>query len=399
MFYTGGEKPRAAATGQKPLDEGTPPSIIDAMEQVSLERANWQRGPGWICPPGYAFLPGTGPMAPAPVAQLRMMPQPQMMQPPMQSMQPMQLMQAMQPMHPMPTSEGPGLGAQMAAAFSGCYGGRGGRRSEQGEKAQRPKLGPCLFGGGGKRGPPAPPKAARSSAYSSAPSRPVPPADLQAASGSLFQGLLRHQQPPPPVPPAPLSSESLFQMGFDPDDVGRAIVHAHGEPLQALMTLIHAGKARIRSMQVQLDRIADVYPSAEASLPMPPLPPSGPHEDPTARPGDPGVAPGVQYTPPEFRVKKKRLAPRHKREALSFLSEVEQEALPVDAGQEDEEEALTGPTILSDVRMEQKDQEASASRAEVRQTGQEGATSGPATASASRDPPEGAEATQEWSVA
>ena len=293
-----GEKPRAAATGQKPSDDGTPPSIIDAMEQVSLERAKWQRGPGWICPTGYAFLPGTGPMAPAPVAQLRMMPQPQMMQPPMQPMQPMQLMQSMQPMQPMqlmqpmqpmPTSEGPGLGAQMAAAFSGNYGGRGGRRSEQGEKAQRPKLGPCLFGGGGKRGPPAPPKAARSSAYSSAPSRPAPPADLQAASGSLFQGMLRNQQPPTPVPPAPLSSESLFHMGFDPDDVGRAIVHAHGEPNQALKTLIHAGKARIRAMQEQLDRIADVHPSAEASLPMPPLPPTGSHEDPTARPGDPGV--------------------------------------------------------------------------------------------------------------
>jgi hypothetical protein len=42
-------------------------------------------------------------------------------------------------------------------------------------------------------------------------------------------------------------------------------------------------------MQEQLDRIADVHPSAEASLPMPPLPPTGPHEDPTARPGDPGV--------------------------------------------------------------------------------------------------------------
>jgi hypothetical protein len=198
-------------------------------------------------------------------------------------------MQLMQPMQPMPTSEGPGLGAQMAAAFSGNYGGRGGRRSEQGEKAQRPKLGPCLFGGGGKRGPPAPPKAARSSAYSSAPSRPAPPADLQAASGSLFQGMLRNQQPPTPVPPAPLSSESLFHMGFDPDDVGRAIVHAHGEPNQALKTLIHAGKARIRAMQEQLDRIADVHPSAEASLPMPPLPPTGSHEDPIALPGDPGV--------------------------------------------------------------------------------------------------------------
>ena len=217
--------------------------------------------------------------------------------------------------------------------------------------------------------------------------------------GKLFQGLLLPQQQLLSVPPVPLSSESLFQMSFDPEDVGRAIVHAHGEPNHALGLLLHAGKTRIRAMQEQLDRIAAVHPSAEASLPMPPLPPSGPHEDPTARPGDPGVAPGVQYTPPEFRVKKKRLAPRHKREALSFLSEVEQEALPVDAGQEDEEEALTGPTILSDVRMEQKDQEASASRAEVRQTGQEGATSGPATASASRDPPEGAEATQEWSVA
>jgi hypothetical protein len=42
-------------------------------------------------------------------------------------------------------------------------------------------------------------------------------------------------------------------------------------------------------MQEQLDRIADVHPSAEASLPMPPLPPTGPHEDPIARPGDPGV--------------------------------------------------------------------------------------------------------------
>ena len=110
------------------------------------------------------------------------------------------------------------------------------------------------------------------------------------------------------------------------------------------------------------------------------------------------MAPGVQYTPPEFRVKKKRLAPRHKREALSFLSEVEQEALPADAGQEDEEEALTGPTILSDLRVEQKGQEASASRAEVRQTGHEEATSGPATASAS-NPPEGAEARLGWSVA
>ena len=122
------------------------------------------------------------------------------------------------------------------------------------------------------------------------------------------------------------------------------------------------------------------------------------------------MAPGVQYTPPEFRVKKKRLAPRHKREALSFLSEVEQEALPADAGQEDEEETLTGPTILSDLRAEQKGQEASASRAEqkgqeasasraeVRQTDHEEATSGPATASTS-NPPEGAEARLGWSVA
>ncbi|KOO21752.1 hypothetical protein Ctob_007248 [Chrysochromulina tobinii] len=217
-------------------------------------------------------------------------------------------------------------------------------------------------------------------------------------AGHCFKGCFGTSSRLRPCPPAPLSSESLFHMGFDPDDVGRAIVHAHGEPHQALKTLIHAGKARIRAMQEQLDRIADVHPSAEASLPMPPLPPTGPHEDPTARPGDPGVAPGVQYTPPEFRVKKKRLAPRHKREALSFLSEIEQEALPADAGQEDEEEALTGPIILSDLRAEQKGQEASASRAEVRQTGHEEATSGPATASAS-NPPEGAEARLGWSVA
>ena len=107
--------------------------------------------------------------------------------------------------------------------------------------------------------------------------------------GKLFQGLLLPQQQLLSVPPAPLSSESLFHMGFDPDDVGRAIVHAHGEPHQALKTLIHAGKARIRAMQEQLDRIADVHPSAEASLPMPPLPPTGSHEDPIALPGDPGV--------------------------------------------------------------------------------------------------------------
>ena len=153
--------------------------------------------------------------------------------------------------------------------------------------------------------------------------------------------MLRNQQPPTPVPPAPLSSESLFHMGFDPDDVGRAIVHAHGEPNQALKTLIHAGKARIRAMQEQLDRIADVHPSAEASLPMPPLPPTGPHEDPTARPGDPGVAPG--------RVKKKRLAPRHKRDVLSLLDD--DEAQPADAEQDAQQDAQegerSGPAIAS----------------------------------------------------
>jgi hypothetical protein len=293
-MYYGGEKPRAAATGRNPSEEVSPTSVIESMNQLSLERANWQ-GIGWVCPPGYAYLPGMGPMTPAPVPQPVMMQQPQVMMP-QPNMMPQHQMPPppMQPMQPMPTSEGSGLGAQMAAAFSSYYGGRGGRRGEQGEKAQRPKLGPCLFGGGGKRGPPAPPKAARSSAYSSAAtaasptSRPIPPGDHLHA-GTFFQGLLRPQQPPPPVPPAPLSSEALFQMGFDPDDVGRAIVHAHGEPNQALGHLLYAGKARIRAMQEQLDRIADVHPSAEASLPMPPLPPTGSHEDPTARPGDPGV--------------------------------------------------------------------------------------------------------------
>ena len=62
------------------------------------------------------------------------------------------------------------------------------------------------------------------------------------------------------------------------------------------------------------------------------------------------MAPGVQYTPPEFRVKKKRLAPRHKREALSFLSEIEQEALPADGGQEHPEGTLSGPAMASALR-------------------------------------------------
>ena len=322
-YGTGGEKPRAAATDHVSATghDPSPTSILDSMNQLKLAEANWHQS-SWVSPPGYVFLPEPVEAAPA---RLHLVDAPQVPQP------------QMPPLPPMPSSGSSGLGTQMAAAFSGYYGGRGGRRSEQGEKAQRPKLGPCLFGGGGKRGPPAPPKAARSSAYSSAPSRPVPPADLQAASGSLFQGLLRHQQPPPPVPPAPLSSESLFQMGFDPDDVGRAIVHAHGEPLQALMTLIHAGKARIRSMQEQLDRIADVHPSAEASLPMPPLPPSGPHEDPIARPGDLGLAPG--------RVKKKRLAPRHKRDVLSLLDD--EEAQPADAEQDAQEGERSGPAMAS----------------------------------------------------
>jgi len=159
--------------------------------------------------------------------------------------------------------------------------------------------------------------------------------------GKLFQGLLLPQQQLPPVPSAPLSSESLFQMAFDPEDVGRAIVHAHGEPHQALGLLLHAGKTRIRAMQERLDRIAAVHPSAEASLPMPPLPPTGPHEDPTARPGDPGVAPG--------RVKKKRLAPRHKRDVLSLLDD--DEAQPADAEQDTQQDAQeverSGPAIAS----------------------------------------------------
>ena len=155
--------------------------------------------------------------------------------------------------------------------------------------------------------------------------------------GKLFQGLLLPQQQLPPVPSAPLSSESLFQMAFDPDDVGRAIVQAHGEPHQALGLLLHAGKTRIRAMQERLDRIAAVHPSAEASLPMPPLPPSGPHEDPIARPGDLGLAPG--------RVKKKRLAPRHKRDVLSLLDD--EEAQPTDAEQDAQEGERSGPAMAS----------------------------------------------------
>ena len=153
--------------------------------------------------------------------------------------------------------------------------------------------------------------------------------------GKLFQGLLLPQQQLLSVPPVPLSSESLFQMSFDPEDVGRAIVHAHGEPNHALGLLLHAGKTRIRAMQERLDRIAAVHPSAvcaEASLPMPPLPPSGPDEDPIARPGDLGLAPG--------RVKKKRLAPRHKRDVLSLLDD--EEAQPADAEQDAQQDAQEG---------------------------------------------------------
>jgi hypothetical protein len=283
--------------------------------------------------------------APARLHRVDQVPQPQVPQP------------QMPPLPPMPPSSGSsGLGTQMAAAFNGYFGGRGGRggrHGEQGEKALRPKLGPCLPGGGGKRGPPAPPKAAgrpssswASSSTSSAPSCPVSPRDPVPQPslplvGKLFQGLLLPQQQLPPVPSAPLSSESLFQMAFDPDDVGRAIVQAHGEPHQALGLLLHAGKTRIRAMQERLDRIAAVHPSAEASLPMPPLPPTGPHEDPTARPWDPGVAPG--------RVKKKRLAPRHKRDVLSLLDD--DEAQPADAEQDAQQDAQeverSGPAIAS----------------------------------------------------
>jgi len=308
----GGEKPRFAATGHEP----SPTSILEDMNKLTLGGAYWQQR--WECPPGYAFLPEPWAAAPARLHLLaaHQVPQPQMPQP--------QVPQMPQ-MPPMPSNESSGLGSQMAAAFSSYFGGkggRGGRHGEQGEKVLRPKLGPCLPGGGGKRGPPAPRSAAGrpSSSSSSAPSCPVSPRDPMPQPspplvGKLFQGLLLPQQQLLSVPPAPLSSESLFQMAFDPEDVGRAIVHAHGEPHQALGLLLHAGKTRIRAMQERLDQIAAVHPSAEASLPMPPLPPSGPHEDPIARPGDPAVAPG--------RVKKKRLAPRHKRDIISLLDEEE----------------------------------------------------------------------------
>ena len=328
----GGEKPRSAATGHEP----SPTSILEAMNELTLAVANWQQT-SWVCPPGYGFLPE--PVAAAP-ARLLLVDAPQVPQ------------AQMPPLPPMPSSGSSGMGTQMAAAFSGYFGGRGGRggrHGEKGEKALRPKLGPCLPGGGGKRGPPAPPKAAgrpssswASSSTSSAPSCPVSPHDPVPQPslppvGKLFQGLLLPQQQLPPVPSAPLSSESLFQMAFDPDDVGRAIVQAHGEPHQALGLLLHAGKTRIRAMQERLDRIAAVHPSAEASLPMPPLPPSGPHEDPIARPGDLGLAPG--------RVKKKRLAPRHKRDVLSLLDD--EEAQPADAEQDAQEGERSGPAMAS----------------------------------------------------
>ena len=342
----GGEKPRAAATGHVSATghDPSPTSILDTFTELKLAEANWHQT-SWAGPPGYVFLPEPVVAAPARLHRVDQVPQPQVPQP------------QMPPLPPMPPSSGSsGLGTQMAAAFSGYFGGRGGRggrHGEQGEKALRPKLGPCLPGGGGKRGPPAPPKAAgrpssswASSSTSSAPSCPVSPRDPVPQPslplvGKLFQGLLLPQQQLPPVPSAPLSSESLFQMAFDPDDVGRAIVQAHGEPHQALGLLLHAGKTRIRAMQERLDRIAAVHPSAEASLPMPPLPPTGPQEDPTARPGDPGVAPG--------RVKKKRLAPRHKRDVLSLLDD--DEAQPADAEQDAQQDAQeverSGPAIAS----------------------------------------------------
>ena len=326
----GGEKPRSAATGHEP----SPTSILEAMNELTLAVANWQQT-SWVCPPGYGFLPE--PVAAAP-ARLLLVDAPQVPQ------------AQMPPLPPMPSSGSSGMGTQMAAAFSGHSGGkggRGGRHGEQGEKALRPKQGPCLPGGGGKRGPPAPRSAAgrTSSSSSSAPSCPVSPRDPMPQPspllvGKLFQGLLLPQQQLLSVPPVPLSSESLFQMSFDPEDVGRAIVHAHGEPNHALGLLLHAGKTRIRAMQEQLDRIAAVHPSAEASLPMPPLPPSGPHVDPIARPGDPGVAPG--------RVKKKRLAPRHKRDVISLLDD--EEAQPVDAEQEAQDGERSDPAMASTLR-------------------------------------------------
>ena len=340
-YGTGGEKPRAAATDHASATghDPSPTSILDSMNQLKLAEANWHQS-SWVSQPGYVFLPE--PVAAAP-ARLHLVDAPQVPQP------------QMPPLPPMPSSGSSGMGTQMAAAFSGYFGGRGGRggrHGEKGEKALRPKLGPCLPGGGGKRGPPAPPKAAgrpssswASSSTSSAPSCPVSPHDPVPQPslppvGKLFQGLLLPQQQLPPVPSAPLSSESLFQMAFDPDDVGRAIVQAHGEPHQALGLLLHAGKTRIRAMQERLDRIAAVHPSAEASLPMPPLPPSGPHEDPIARPGDPGVAPG--------RVKKKRLAPRHKRDVISLLDD--EEAQPVDAEQEAQDGERSDPAMASTLR-------------------------------------------------
>ena len=340
-YGTGGEKPRAAATDHASATghDPSPTSILDSMNQLKLAEANWHQS-SWVSQPGYVFLPE--PVAAAP-ARLHLVDAPQVPQP------------QMPPLPPMPSSGSSGLGTQMAAAFSGYFGGRGGRggrHGEKGEKALRPKLGPCLPGGGGKRGPPAPPKAAgrpssswASSSTSSAPSCPVSPHDPVPQPSlppvaKLFQGLLLPQQQLPPVPSAPLSSESLFQMAFDPDDVGRAIVQAHGEPHQALGLLLHAGKTRIRAMQERLDRIAAVHPSAvcaEASLPMPPLPPSGPDEDPIARPGDLGLAPG--------RVKKKRLAPRHKRDVLSLLDD--EEAQPADAEQDAQEGERSGPAMAS----------------------------------------------------
>ncbi len=126
--------------------------------------------------------------------------------------------------------------------------------------------------------------------------------------------LAHHQLAPPipglpaqlaraPAPPPPLSPAMLFHMGFHPDDVGRALAQARGEVYVALDQLHIAAAARAEPLAPRACH--SVPRSAHAARP------------------EPAAA---CSQPPEPRVKKKRSAPRHKREALAFLEGVEKDA-------------------------------------------------------------------------
>ena len=200
-------------------------------------------------------------------------------------------------------------------------------------------------------------------------------------------GLPPPQPPPPPprqlpssqLPSAQLTpTESLFRMGFHPDDVGRALAMTRGDVVRALEVLraVHGGPRLGTEPGPRLGMAhsipyggeAPVYargrpehaippgapPRAPPRAPMgaPPgmgAPPSPPGAPPAAPPGqrqlamsqDPSwIEKAQKWTGPEpFRVpgKKKRSAPRVKRETLALLAEMERLTAENAGGAEDNE--------------------------------------------------------------